>query len=434
MSYTPTSWSAGNVPTASDANHWESQYAAVFDTTAKAPTADWFWSSAKAFGWSDAYFTRTAANAVKLWNGTTPGLLGVGSLLPIATTYASLPASPTAGQEAYITDCNTNNVGVTAGGSGSYKAIVRYNGTGWMVQFVVGSGNAYFSIGGAGGNNLDAVSFGTGATGLTFGNIAGLLGTGANGQIKFKYDSTHGVVLDSATDGVLKIFQRDGTTAGTLTAGTLNDSVGSLATVRSGGLSVASQAAGDILVASSSTQYSRLAKGSALQYLRVNSGATSLEYASIGVDRLYAASGTNTSGSAANLDTFTLPTLDAKDKILIVWSLEAVTQNSVGPVQIYSVTDSLNMGSLISASQAPVSGTGYSGRAWMLPSKVDPKGIAVMSSNVRFSTGATENFSSGLQTMTTSILSAPQIAFRYGGIIAGGTAHWAWSIYLYRGA
>jgi hypothetical protein len=50
-----------------------------------------------------------------------------------AKTFAALPASPVAGMQAYITDCNTATWGATAAGGGLSKVMVWYNGSNWTV-------------------------------------------------------------------------------------------------------------------------------------------------------------------------------------------------------------------------------------------------------------------------------------------------------------
>jgi hypothetical protein len=50
-----------------------------------------------------------------------------------AKTFATLPTSPVAGMQAYITDCNTATWGATAAGGGSTKVLVWYNGSNWTV-------------------------------------------------------------------------------------------------------------------------------------------------------------------------------------------------------------------------------------------------------------------------------------------------------------
>ena len=51
-----------------------------------------------------------------------------------AKTFATLPSSPVAGMQAYITDCNTTTWGATAAGGGANKVMVWYNGTNWTVM------------------------------------------------------------------------------------------------------------------------------------------------------------------------------------------------------------------------------------------------------------------------------------------------------------
>jgi hypothetical protein len=56
-----------------------------------------------------------------------------GQLKLPALTFATLPSSPVAGMQRYITDSNTDKWGATAAGSGSNKVMVWYNGTHWTV-------------------------------------------------------------------------------------------------------------------------------------------------------------------------------------------------------------------------------------------------------------------------------------------------------------
>lgn len=88
------------------------------------------------------------------------------------------------------------------------------------------------------------------------------LGTGAVGK----------TILGSQTvsgKGELCYVDEDDTTIQLTTLGGINAAA----------LVIASQAAGDLLVAASATAYKRFAKGTALQYLRMNAGATDVEWA-----------------------------------------------------------------------------------------------------------------------------------------------------------
>jgi hypothetical protein len=135
MSYTRKTWAPGDVPLASDFNNWEGQYAAVFDSTAKAPTADWFWSSSKVFGFSDGYFARTAANAIKFWNGSTLGTLAAGTLSDSVGSLASVRggALGLSGQAAldFVYALNSGQLARKAAGSALQYPRINAAGTDW---------------------------------------------------------------------------------------------------------------------------------------------------------------------------------------------------------------------------------------------------------------------------------------------------------------
>lgn len=70
-------------------------------------------------------------------------------------------------------------------------------------------------------------------------------------------------------------------TTGTLVTAAIwnSDVVDNPIALRAGGIAIASQAALDFIYATSATQLARLAKGSGLQVIRINSGATAYEFA-----------------------------------------------------------------------------------------------------------------------------------------------------------
>ena len=143
-----------------------------------------------------------------------------------------------------------------------------------------------------------------------------------NGKIKeTNAAATAGVVRDLTTDGTMTVYQRDGTTLGTVKGGTVNDSVGSMATIRAGGLGLTSQATNDLMYASSATQWARIANGTTGQVLTATtSGAPSWKAASTGsVTLLSQQSGTaNTSGGATTVATYAVSGLAATD---VLWTI-----------------------------------------------------------------------------------------------------------------
>ncbi len=67
--------------------------------------------------------------------GDFSGTLKLTGLITAPLTYATLPASPTAGQRAYITDGNSTTYYATvSSGGGSSKISVLYNGSNWIVD------------------------------------------------------------------------------------------------------------------------------------------------------------------------------------------------------------------------------------------------------------------------------------------------------------
>ena len=103
--YAKTTWVTGDVVTQAKANNWETQYDCVLDSGDKAPAGNWFWNTAKKFGWSDGYWERVSANVAKFWNGTTLGTVTAGTVNDSVGSMATLRAAIAAIQSAYPT-CN----------------------------------------------------------------------------------------------------------------------------------------------------------------------------------------------------------------------------------------------------------------------------------------------------------------------------------------
>ncbi|MGE0450581.1 MAG: hypothetical protein AB7Q29_13495 [Vicinamibacterales bacterium] len=74
-----------------------------------------------------------------------------------------------------------------------------------------------------------------------------------------------------------------------VTADAWNQLVNQINTLTTGGIAIASQTANDLIVATGGSQLGRLAKGTSLQYLRMNSGADGIEWATpVAADELIA--------------------------------------------------------------------------------------------------------------------------------------------------
>ena len=97
-----------------------------------------FTNSGAANGTFDTALSRLAAGEMALGDGSVgdySGTLKLTSMITAPLTYATLPASPTAGQRAYIADGNTTTYYATvSSGGGSSQISVLYNGTNWIVD------------------------------------------------------------------------------------------------------------------------------------------------------------------------------------------------------------------------------------------------------------------------------------------------------------
>lgn len=188
-----------------------------------------------------------------------------------------------------------------------------------------------------------------------------------------------------------------------------------------GALALASQAALDLVYASSATQLARLAKGAALQHLRMNSGATALEWADATqyMTLLKANSGTTTNAGAENVDTIAMASgLTAKDSLLTMLALESVDQ-ATATIALYNSTDSVNLQSITASL-----GAGAKVAVFMMSHQSQSAATTVATAMQNTFTAAT---------FTTAWTGAWTLALRHGGVTAGGTFKWSWAVYKLAG-
>lgn len=204
--------------------------------------------------------------------------------------------------------------------------------------------------------------------------------------------------------------------------GSVNDSVGTMATIRAGGIGIASQAALDFVYASSATQLARLAKGTSLQYLRMNSAATGYEFAGIAPTLIKEGTGTSTDVGATNVDTLALgSTLTIKDALLVfVRHRNTGSAANVVPI-LYNSTDGVTIATLSTANNNYYS---------------DVDVIGAQSTTLI--AGTTLNFASAIvqatrATFTTAYTGAWTLALRHGGVTAPDTWVWEWAVYKIAG-
>jgi hypothetical protein len=140
-------------------------------------------------------------------------------------------------------------------------------------------------------------------------------------------------------------------------------------------------------------------------------------------DLLKANSGTDTNAGATNVDTYAMASqLTALDELVVMVALEAVTQ-AVATPSLYNSTDSVTLGSFITMAAADNQiGQTYSRQAQSAATKV--------LTNMGVAAGVTNTQSA---TFTTNWTGAWTLALRHGGVTAGGTLKWSWSVYRVRG-
>ena len=153
-------------------------------------------------------------------------------------------------------------------------------------------------------------------------------------------------------------------------------------------------------------------------------GATTIAGRPVAMTLLYANSGTDTSAGAANVDTVAISGLTAKDTLLVYFDMEAVTQAVASPV-LYNSTDSVQIAVLGTSMGA---GGFRDGTTRIRQSQ---RGATLVNAiSVGSAAGTAAAMTDGTQsTFTTNWTGAWTLALRHGGVTAGGTLHYSWSVY-----
>lgn len=148
---------------------------------------------------------------------------------------------------------------------------------------------------------------------------------------------------------------------------------------------------------------------------------------------LKANSGTTTTTSAENVDTYAMASaLTAKDTILVKICLEVVTQavagvflyNSTDSVQVVDVTDQGGLGNLAAGRELIADSNVRQLQSAATEVMAMSRGHSDL--NGQYSTGEKSTF-------TTAWTGAWTLALRQGGLVAGGTLRWSWAVYRLQG-
>lgn len=209
------------------------------------------------------------------------------------------------------------------------------------------------------------------------------------------------------------------TTGELITASIFNtDLVANLIELRAGGIAIASQAALDFLYASSATQLGRVAKGTGLQYLRMNAAANAYEFATPSLTLLKEGAGTDSSAGATNLDTYAMASsLTIKDTLLVFARLANTGSAANINITLHNTTDNVSIGSV----QAAANTNYYVERALVMAQTATKVGFLSTAGALTRSTFVT-NFTGNWT-----------LALRHGGITAPDTLEWEWALYRLAG-
>lgn len=144
---------------------------------------------------------------------------------------------------------------------------------------------------------------------------------------------------------------------------------------------------------------------------------------------LTANSGTDTNAAATNVDTYAVTGLTAKDKLVIYFGFQSVTQDTAAIIA-RNDTDAVSVGGL-SNGAALAAGMNTSGLVTIR--QLQSAATAVESVTVMNLSAAGGAVRGDIATFTTNWTGSWTLALRHGGVTAGGTLRWAWEVYKVAG-
>ncbi len=341
------------------------------------------------------------------------------STLGGAITVGTLAGSAISG--AALTKTDDTNVTLALGGTPATALLKATSLTlGWTGQLGLARGGTHADLSATGGTGrvLKQTSVGADVT----------VATVAASEI------SSGAALTKTDDTNVTLTLGGAPTTALLSASSLTLGwTGTLAVAR-GGIGVGTLAAHGVLIGNGTSAVSVTGTGTSGQALISNGSSadpTFQTFTSGAITLLHYGSGSTTSAGASNVDTIALSGLTAKDTLYVTFQTDAVSQPS-GVFVLQSSTDSTNVTSIIGNLTA---GQWSMGTATIRPDVAG--GTTVYDATVNYIAGAsggstaTNVFTS--TTLATAFTSSWTLALRNGGVTAGGTAHWQWSVYKMAG-
>lgn len=353
------------------------------------------------------YSANPALSSV-VFNGATSGTLTIKSAATAGTSTITFPGG-------------TTDFSATGGAS---QVVKQTSAGGAFTVAQLAASDLSNGVNGTGAITLtDSVAFTTFVSSPLFrAASASQLDLSTNGQMLLKNSAASaGYLVDFSTDGIAFFKTRAGADTATVKAnsitatGNVSDSVGTMASLRSGALSIASQTTGDVITAASSTQLGRVAPGTSGNVLTSNGSAwTSAAPAGGSLWTLIGTSSgtTNTSGAATNITTQAISGLTSKDILMIVVSYD----DPGATLTTYSTTDSTDLGN-IGVNGLPGTGMQY----------INVNGNSNTTYNVRRFYGSTT--ATAAVSVATAFTGSWTIALRSAG---GGSSALHWQFWVYK--
>lgn len=147
---------------------------------------------------------------------------------------------------------------------------------------------------------------------------------------------------------------------------------------------------------------------------------------------LYANSGTDTAAGATTVDSFALSGLTAKDTLAIYITMQSVTQATATPL-LRHVTDASNIANL-NAGVSLAASDSFASQMFVRQNQSGNTSVSVLSNGVHESGGAmTARPRMETTVVTTAWTGSWSLGLRHGGVTAGGTFKYSWSVYKVAG-
>lgn len=145
---------------------------------------------------------------------------------------------------------------------------------------------------------------------------------------------------------------------------------------------------------------------------------------------LHSANGTDATAGATTVDSFVVPALTAKDILFVIYGMESVTQQTADAL-LYDVTNAASLISL-AASGAITAGGSIDGYAQIQQRQGNASSTYILAQGLNQAAARKDQ-------LTFAALGTPwttggwTMGLRHGGVTAGGTYKYNWSVYVLRG-